>query len=185
MGSELTKNTLPPPPPHTHLRDFSSELNQEYPTPQIGASHGGLGDLEVLSSTKNICPHLKVRLFMQDFGTSVLSSTRNTPPTPQIGASHGRLGDLEVLSSTKNIYPYLKVGLFMQDFGTSVLSLPRIPPTPKHFCRKFVPLGDLEGVGRGSSKQQAQGPKTPRPITVHFKKNPSSSALEVGMWYLL
>ena len=33
--------------------------------------------------------------------------------------------------------------------------------------------------------QQAQGPKTPRPITVHFKKSPSSSALEVGMWYLL
>ena len=33
--------------------------------------------------------------------------------------------------------------------------------------------------------QQAQGPKTPRPITVHFKKRPSSSVLEVGMWYLL
>ena len=33
--------------------------------------------------------------------------------------------------------------------------------------------------------QQAQGPKTPRPITVHFKKSPSSSALEVGMRYLL
>ena len=34
-------------------------------------------------------------------------------------------------------------------------------------------------------QQQAQGPKTPRPITVHFKKRPSSSVLEVGMWYLL
>ena len=33
--------------------------------------------------------------------------------------------------------------------------------------------------------QQVQGPKTPRPITVHFKKSPSSSVLEVGMWYLL
>ena len=35
------------------------------------------------------------------------------------------------------------------------------------------------------TNQQAQGPKIPRPITVHFKKSPSSSALEVGMWYLL
>ena len=35
------------------------------------------------------------------------------------------------------------------------------------------------------TRQQAQGPKTPRPITVHFKKSLSSSALEVGMWYLL
>ena len=38
---------------------------------------------------------------------------------------------------------------------------------------------------RSTGAQQAQGPKTPRPITVHFKKRPSSSVLEVGMWYLL
>ena len=36
-----------------------------------------------------------------------------------------------------------------------------------------------------AEKQQAQGPKTRRPITVHFKKSLSSSVLEVGMWYLL
>ena len=40
---------------------------------------------------------------------------------------------------------------------------------------RFVPL---------EAFQQAQGPKTPRPITVHFKKSLSSSAFEVGMWYL-
>ena len=52
-------------------------------------------DLEVLSSTKNIYPHLKVGLFMQDFGTSVLSLPR-VPPTPKhFCRKFVPLGDLE------------------------------------------------------------------------------------------
>ena len=95
LGSDLNKNTPPPPTwglqfwtqpgiptPHTHtLGDFSFELNQEYPPhPSNWDFSWRTWGTSVWAQPRITPKHLKLGLFMQDFGTSVLSLPRMPPP---------------------------------------------------------------------------------------------------------
>ena len=63
--------------------------------------------------------------------------------------------------------------------------LPSYLLTLKRFANETLHIGKIDQDLQEYNTQQAQRPKTLRPITVHSKKSLSSSPVEVGMWYLL
>ena len=90
-------------------------------------------------------------------------------------------GNTEKKKGLKSRVPTHKYGfLRLNDSKMNRSDIPKGPDYIFHLVENSEYRENLE-----AGYQQAQGPKTPRPITVHFKKRPSSSVLEVGMWYLL
>ena len=70
------------------LRDFDSELDKNT-TPRIGTAHGGFTEFNYELAKNNPPPPNNLN-FMENLGTSVLSSPRIHPPH-RIGTSHGSL----------------------------------------------------------------------------------------------